>query len=663
MSVSNVYQIGVRMTMHDNVSTALAAIAGHFIHLGHHIGHATAQARRFQAAVAGAALAYGGQQLGKAMVETLKHGAELLTIQNRMTTSGWTQVEIAEATAKAWQLTAKYQSIGVTEIVEMQKKMSPVLGDRHHAIEAAEKMTQLQVAMQAIMGAEGKEKFKQQIIDIIRAAELSGEAIDPKRFKAYLDSAVTVLNAFGGTVNPSDLFMATKYGRASALNWSDEFRERILPTIIQELGASSTGTAFMTMYSAIMGGRMQKKAISMFDQLGLIDRSKLDPTDLTPEGRIKRMKPGALIGSELFMENPYQFVQEHLIPALIKKGIVTPEGYQAIKDGNIKEGIGKDTRKAITAWMSVLFGDRTAQGMADLLALQPKKIERDYRLIGEAWNTEKTVDLFQKKDYKLALEAFSKQWDNLLTALTHPNLEKATAALKSMTDIVTSIGQMFAKSPEMAQTVGTAIVSVVVGAITVGLAILAGAVFGLAGAIAVAIVSVITFIGLTIMQNWETVKAMLATAFNFDTLKALFVERFGDGWVGVAVAISAAMNAALLGIPGMVASGIAAMASGIASAISAALAAIGSKITGFFTGKGGNPGPAGTPEGGMLQPQSFTPPARGMAPIQIRSEINMDGYRVAQAVTRHIVDDGSHVSGPATYDGVAAPTPVDLIEA
>ena len=42
--------------------------------------------------------------------------------------------------------------------------------------------------------------------------------------------------------------MATKYGRASALNWSDEFTGQILPNIIQELGGSSSGTAFMSMY-------------------------------------------------------------------------------------------------------------------------------------------------------------------------------------------------------------------------------------------------------------------------------------------------------------------------------------------------------------------------------------------------------------------------------
>ena len=42
--------------------------------------------------------------------------------------------------------------------------------------------------------------------------------------------------------------MATKYGRASALSWSDEFTGQILPTIIQELGGSSSGTAFMSMY-------------------------------------------------------------------------------------------------------------------------------------------------------------------------------------------------------------------------------------------------------------------------------------------------------------------------------------------------------------------------------------------------------------------------------
>lgn len=662
MAASNVYQIGVRMTMHDQVSTALAAIAGHFIHLGHHIGHATAQARRFQQAVAGAALAYGGQQLGKAMVETLKHGAELLRIQNQMAAGGWSQAEIARATAKAWELTSKYQSISVDKILEMQKEMAPVMGDRGLAMEKAEAMTKMQVAMQGILGHDKAAQFTKQIRDAIRAGELAGEAVNPERFKAYLDSMVKVLNAFGGTVTPTDFFMATKYGRASALNWSDEFRERILPTIIQELGASSTGTAFMSMYQAIIGGVIHKRYLENFYRLGLIDKDKINPADITPEGHVKKMSPGAITNSQTFMSNPYEWVHGTLIPAMLKAGDIRQEHLDAIRSGNIKEGIGIEARKLVTQQIALLFGNRTAQGMVDLLALQPGKIERDARLIQGAMGPDASVKLFQNKDYLLALEAFHKQWDNLLTALTHPNLEKATNALKSITSIITSIGQAFAADPGTAQTIGNALVSLVVGTVVAGLGILAAAVFGWVGLLAVGVISALTFVALTIAQNWEMLKAK----FNDGTLWSFLGQKLAQGiqyipLVYVTTQLAQRIGAALMQVPGMLAGAISAMASGIASAIGAAISGLANKLFGgmFKSPGGANPGMNATPE---YQPQSFTPPARGTAPIQIRSEINMDGYRVAQAVTQHIVNDGSHVSGPATYDGVLAPTPVDLIE-
>jgi hypothetical protein len=33
---------------------------------------------------------------------------------------------------------------------------------------------------------------------------------------------------------------------------------------------------------------------------------------------------------------------------------------------------------------AIMFGNRTAQGIADLLALQPRKIERDRAIVGQA---------------------------------------------------------------------------------------------------------------------------------------------------------------------------------------------------------------------------------------------------------------------------------------
>jgi hypothetical protein len=157
-----------------------------------------------------------------------------------------------------------------TDVLAMIMKMAPVMGDKHEALHLAEPMTRMFSIMSSSLPETTAKQFHQQIIDFVRSAELSANVLDPKHFVSYLDNVTRAIIAFQGTVTPHDFFMATRQGRASALNWSDRFLGTVVPTLIQEIGAPQAGTALMTMYQAMIGGRMTLRALNWWDELGLI---------------------------------------------------------------------------------------------------------------------------------------------------------------------------------------------------------------------------------------------------------------------------------------------------------------------------------------------------------------------------------------------------------
>jgi hypothetical protein len=650
----NLYEIGVRMTMTHNVSPILTTLAHQFMHLHQHINQATAASTRFRAAIGGTISAFAGVQLGQGVGHMLVAGNHLVKVQNQMTAAGWKHKDLAEAAAKSWEITAKYQSIGAAEVLEMQKEMAPVLGDRHHAVGMAEQMAKLHMSLQGTLGFDSASQFNKQIRDAIRAGELSANVLQPERFAHYLDGMAKTLKAFGGTITPTDYFMATKYGRASAMNWDDKFTQTTLPTIMQELGASTTGTSLMTLYQAVVGGRLKGKNIAAFDKLGLIDHSKLDPANLTAEGRIKSMMPGALAGSRMLMENPFEWSQQYLVPALLKKGILGEKGWEAIKRGDIKDGDGKEARKAVSEYMAQLFGDRTAQGLADILVLQYKKIMRDAHMVPEAMGLDEGVGFYNAKSYEMAGHKIGTQWENLMTAFGSPGVELATRAMNVMASGLNVISQWVSAHPTFAKVFLATMSGLAAGLVLIGSVVLAVAAFGALGAVAgIGVILLGLAGGLAALAaiNWKSIREFFTGRGEYVDKNGGYharVKSLGEKVQGIYVQF---VNT-LMSIPSQIASAITAMASTIAAKLRDALGWIGRVFS--------NPNAGGNSSPKAIQPQSFVPPASsGGGPRVMRTTLVIDGRVLGEAAASWIARQSQHMGGSADFDGMQASMPVD----
>ena len=109
---------------------------------------------------------------------------------------------------------------------------------------------------------------------------------------------------------------------------------------------------------------------------------------------------GGIKGRDLFMANPYEWVQRVLMPAMAAKGITS--------------------QNDIIAEVSRLFPVRTASQVVTEMALQGRfhegtnsPFEKDIHLQQGATGLPAYDDLI-KNDYPMVVEAFHKQWKNSL---------------------------------------------------------------------------------------------------------------------------------------------------------------------------------------------------------------------------------------------------------
>jgi len=661
MASTSMYTVGLRLVAHNQAGGVLLGLASQLMHVHHLVNQTNMAMGRFRTALGGMAGIFVGTELFKGAADLVDHGSELLHIQNQMTTQGATQAEQAAAIAEAWKVTGKYKNISVTESLEMQKEMGFVLGSLPHATELAMQMAKMQTNLEGALGEESGKALTGQVMAAIRAAEMSGNSMSGVRMDKYLDSMSRIIIGTGGTVTPQDILMATQYGRASAISWSDDFTSYVLPTLTQQLGGAKTGTGFMSMWQAVVGGHMLKSSIPEWARLGLLDASKARDENVTPEGRFKHWDSHAMMGLEQFKSDPDKWAADVLIPAMISHGVITKEGWDQVMQGNIKEGLGAETRSKVVDELTELFSNRTANSIADALTLETYKIQRDIDKLKRTQGSDEASDLMLEKDYKMNIEEFKKQWEDLMTALGAPAVANATAGLHLINDVMGSLVQGFAAHPE----IGRAVLGIMTGL---------GALAGVGGLMALASVVVpggplIVGIGLLAAG----LVTLAAVKFDWFFGKGEYMDEKGgmhsrersliDQLVNFKVTpeqFNAFAQSVIDAICGALKAGVGAVAAAAKGLVDAMIGVFNSGSNSGVGARGPSPGGARIPPGGpgLLHKESYVPEG-GSQPVIIHTALHMDGRVIADQVTYHQARSARFVGSAATFDGMMHPGPGD----
>lgn len=311
------------------------------------------------------------------------------------------------------QITKNIKGATLTEATEDITDLYGALGDLNTAISAMPLATKFRVNFKALYGDEMDDaEIGKQIQNSFKFLELIGttsKGLDETKNK--LNTLVKISSSTGGRVTSADLLSMARRGGASVTGLSDDGLKTV-STLIEELGGDRTGTSLMSMYQALVGGKMKKSEAQRFADLGLVDESKVE---YGKGGKVKSILPGGNVLGKLMQEDPLK-AADALAKAMEAKGINT-----------------SDTRK-VNEELAGLFGNRTAQQMMSLLINNRSQVEKEVKKATDAMGLDEIDDVAKEakgiQEFEAAIKNFKVEAGIPLLKIGTEFAQMATPILK-----------------------------------------------------------------------------------------------------------------------------------------------------------------------------------------------------------------------------------------
>ena len=459
----DIYEVGVKLSLGNGVSATLGPMMRDLMGFETKVTNIGSLFEKWTSALKASGEILAGVTILGSLDRAVERGEKLLHVQEQMNQAGMKQAEIAESTQEAWSVAMKY-GLSVTEVMNDIKETRMVYGSTQHALEFIEPLEQMRVVLNSVLRHGEGDKAKEAVYEAARAGELKGLQT-PEQFNEYFNMMTKAASASGGKVTPHDFMVATQYGRIAVKSWNEEFYGSYLPSLIQEQGASQAGTSLMSLYGANVQGRVTKRSLTAMDEIGLItDKSKII---YDAHGDPKGFRAGALDDTEGFQSNPFKWAQTTLREHLENKF------------GNYEAG---DQR--VLAFLSEMYGNRTAAQQIAILTLEGNRLGKDAGLINQAQDKEGWQRLI-KQDPTAVMNAFSAAWNNLLTSLGGPMVEGKIEIIKTLTSAMNGITSWATEHQDAIRGIGTFIGVLAEGLTALGIFALGELAIALVGAIGV----------------------------------------------------------------------------------------------------------------------------------------------------------------------------------
>lgn len=266
----------------------------------------------------GVGAAVAGSAMVASVVPGIKEAKHYETEQARVAALGMG----TDTNAKAFKYVKDMKTFGTSQLenLELMRDAMSVFADLHHAEMVMPTLTKMKFGNKAVFGSERGEQNSQQFMDMLKVIETRGGLKSEAEFNKQANIIQQVISATGGRVSATEWRHMLATGGLAGKGMDSESLFYTMEHLVQEMGGDRAGTGLNSLYKSLYQGVGKAQSYVSLDKLGLIgDRSKVVKHDKT--GQSTRINPGALLGSDLFRANPFQWMEQVLLPQLAKKGI------------------------------------------------------------------------------------------------------------------------------------------------------------------------------------------------------------------------------------------------------------------------------------------------------------------------------------------------------
>jgi hypothetical protein len=615
------YSVAIRLKLLDSVSSGLVGLAGQFSAFNRHVNGSQAsltllegQLKRVKmmAVIGGAAMGAGlfGLSLFRGPLEAARE-YELAFTKFKTLNLGAAVNKQADQFARG----ADIMGVSATQLMQTMSESVGLFGGFAEAQKFVPKIAALNAANSAIFHGKIGQIDEGGTRSLMKFIDRRGGTKDEASFDRNLNLAEKMVTGSGGFLKFQDLAAFSQQGGTAFRSLSDTGLTN-LALLLQEQGGSRAGTALMSLYQNLVAGRTPKKTMSLLADYGL-GQVRMGDTGMVGRQKTRGMVMTSVKDSGLLQADPTTWFRTVFLPALAAHGVTS------------EAGVLKATND--------LISNRTASNQASIMTTQLLQIARDASLTKNAMGADQVQTAF-KNDPNAKWADLMAKYKNLMIELGETVLPIATRAVEGLTTAI-KWGISFARE---------------FPAVTKGLVIAFGVLSGLmvaGGAITLATAGFRGLgLALALGKGAGVGSMLLEVAGGLGTVSKVL------GTVGVAIGTFAAAYAGTRWLADSgVSKGLGAL--GFTSAAKKWDSwTLGGSLYDLFHGSYDPNAKAPT------QTSRFVAGGKGGG-VTVHTRIDMDGRKVADAVTTRQARAVSAPLGGANFDGSLSLAPVVLNQA
>lgn len=384
------------------------------------------------------AIAYGGFHFMQSAVDV---GAEYQTLLARFSAYGMGDAAVKEADkfAQATKVMGASKNDMLRFFVEAQGVFREsgelsIEDQLKGARLAAPMMAKMQFAM-ASMDPAANHMTHAKEMDMLRFVEQAGGLNSPAKFNSIMNNAYKAVQSSGGNIDFSQLRQFMARAGTSAYNLSDTALYAKLEPIIGEMKGGAAGDALMTAYNRLTGTlKLPNQVVKQLEDMGVWDKNKIIHNSM---GGIKSIVggPGSqLTDLKLLASDPVEFYEKVIRPKYAAKGL---------------------SEEQIQLQNNVIFG-RQGGKMFNLIEKQMHVIE----LAAKAFEKQMGIDDASKQTagtYTGKKVDFDAKWKDFQLALAQDGglLDTFTNGLTGLTTFLQKLTEFSNANPRITGTVTT----------------------------------------------------------------------------------------------------------------------------------------------------------------------------------------------------------------
>lgn len=346
-----------------------------------------------------AGLGGGSYLAGRGIRGTALSAAELEREKSRDYLAGLSAQDSAKLQARAFQTSGDVRAVDAATMHNILRETSLTNIGVGGAMQLAPDLAN---SLAVISSMKSPDEALASLTRLLRGLDTLGKNVDIDVVRSLLDGFVRAQGVEGAEFSVGDVYTAAKRSKSGGFALNERFLTRILPALIADIGPDQVGTALGSSVSQVIGGRATKDSIAVQQRYGL------------------RNKKGKFQDQDLFLEDPFEYTLQKLVPALQKRGIDTND------------------EVAVTAAMSKLFSNQRVADLFGRMVLQAEQYLAKERKMNQAPGTAAGPEISARDPFVAAAGALD-QLKNAVGALVEPLTPSAIGGLNTFADAMRRI--------------------------------------------------------------------------------------------------------------------------------------------------------------------------------------------------------------------------------